>query len=172
MSNTKTITYYNKATGRDEEIEGILKDYYESTPGHWSDTLVIDGVFSAPSTNCTTYTLAGTDNVVVAQSAETPVWETYQTDILTSLNLSSDYFRINAAAWNGGQYSQDGYVMRNAQFTGDIYVASYTAVYEGIGESLGYKTKTFYRADADAVDADEEDITNVIKSKQLSDMSL
>lgn len=167
VSNTKTITYYNKATGQDEEIEGILQDYYESTPGHWSNTLAIDGVFSAPSTNCTTYTLAGTDNIVVEQSAETPAWETYQTDILASLNLSPDYFRINAAAWNGGQYSQDGYVMRNAQFTGDVYVASYTAVYEGTGESLGYKTKTFYRADADTVDADEEDVTNVIKIKAI-----
>ena len=51
VSNTKTITYNNKATGQDEEIEGILQDYYESTPGHWSNTLAIDGVFSAPSTN-------------------------------------------------------------------------------------------------------------------------
>lgn len=31
---TKTITYFNKVTGQDEEIQGTLQEFYESTPGH------------------------------------------------------------------------------------------------------------------------------------------
>lgn len=60
---TKTITYFNKVTGQDEEIQGTLQEFYESTPGHWENSLHVDGVFQAPSTNVSEFTLAGTDNV-------------------------------------------------------------------------------------------------------------
>ena len=164
---TKTITYFNKVTGQDEEIQGTLQEFYESTPGHWENSLHVDGVFQAPSTNVSEFTLAGTDNVTVPQSAATPEWATYQTDVLKSLGLSSKYFRINAAAWNGDAYTQDGYIMRNAVFEGDAYVSAYTAVYQGNGASIGYKTKVFYRADAEAVDAPDEDTTTVFKIKAV-----
>lgn len=167
IANTKTITYFNKASGQDEQIEGKLQEFYESTPGHWENTLHIDGTFQAPSTNVSEFTLAGTDNVTVPQSAATPEWATYQTDVLKSLGLSSQYFRINSATWNGEAYAQDGYILRDAVFEGDAYVSAYTAVYQGMGSSIGYKTKVFYRTDAADVEADAEDVTTVFKIKAV-----
>ena len=57
--------------------------------------------------------------------------------------------------------------MRNAVFEGEAYVSAYTAVYQGNGASIGYKTKVFYRADAEAVDAPDEDTTTVFKIKAV-----
>lgn len=164
---TKAITYYSKATGQEEEVEGTLKESYESTPGHWEGSLHIDGTFQAPSGNVTEYTLAGSENVKVLQSALTPEWDTYQSDVLKSLGLSPEYFRVLSASWNGEQYAQGGYVLRDAVFEGDAYVSSYTAVYEAYGDSIGYKTKVFYRADAEGLDAPEEDVTTVLKVKAV-----
>lgn len=168
VSNSKTITYYNKVTEKDDQTTGQLEAFYESAPFRWKDILKIDGVFQAPSANCDTYMLQGMPNVVVSQSAETPAWGTYQTDVLQSLELAPDHFRVNSAVWNGAQYTQDGNVMRNALFTGDIYVADYTARYVGEGQALGYRTKIFYRVNAeDLTDVAPEDITTIYKIKAI-----
>lgn len=163
----KTITYYDKQAGEDKRIEGLLTSFKESTAGHWEDILEIEGTFMAPNESCHEYELSGVPNVTVSRAAETPVWAGYETDILTSMGLSSDYFRITGAAWNGDQYLQDGYVMRNALFLGDMFVATYKATYEAEREAQGYATKVFYRADAEDVDAKEEDITVLYHIKAI-----
>ncbi len=167
ISTTKTITYYDEVLSSDTEIEGTLTDFYESEPGHWEDILEVEGVFCAPSYQVDTYTLSGTDNIVVSQQAESPVWDGYESMILTSLGLTSDYARITSAAWDGDQYTQDGYVMRDAIYRGDVVVTDYTAVYEGTGEAYGYSTKVFYRADAEELGADAADTTTVLQVKAI-----
>ena len=172
VASQKTITYYNKETGEDEETTGYLKDYYESTPGHWDSILCVDGLFNAPSESSDVYQLAGTSDVTVSRAAETPEWDGYQNDVMKSLGLSSKYYRINSAVWNGGQYEQDGRVYRACQFLGDAFVSTYTAEYEGEREAQGYVTKVFYRTDADDVDADEDDVTTIFKIKAIVKYSL
>lgn len=163
----KTITYYDRTTDEDKEVEARLTNFVESTPGHWANTLNINGVFTAPAYGVDVYELAGTNNVTVPQTAEAPVWDTYQRDVLSTLGLSSKYFCIKSAAWDGGQYEQDGYVCRNAIFSGDAYVATYKATYETEREAEGYSTKVYYRVDAEDVDADDEDITTVYRIKAV-----
>lgn len=165
---TRTIVWYNEATGEDESFEGILQDSYESTPGHWEAALCVDGLFNAPSDASNEYQLAGTNNVSVSRYAATPEWEGYQNDILKSLHLSSKYYRINSAEWNGDQYYQDGRVYRAARFLGDKYVSTYKAEYEGEREVEGYMTKVFYRTDVDGLEEfDQEDVSTVFKIKAV-----
>ena len=167
IASTKKITYYDSAAGEDKQIEGTLKDFSESTAGHWSNILSVEGTFMAPSDSCDVYELAGSPNVTVSRSAETPVWAGYEANVLSSLGVSSKYYRITGASWNGAQYEQDGYIMRNALFTGDAFVSTYKATYEAQREAEGYSTKVFYRVDAEDVDAPEEDITTVYHIKAV-----
>ena len=163
----KTITYFDKAAGADKEIEGLLTSYKESEAGHWENLLEIEGTFMAPSADCNEYELGGAPNVKVSRSAPTPVWGGYESQVLSSLGLDSKYYRVTGAFWSGNQYLQDGWIMRNALFTGDMFVATYKATYEAEREAQGYSTKVFYRVDADAVDAAEEDITTVYHIKAV-----
>lgn len=165
---TKTITYYDKEAGADKEIEGTLTSFIESTAGHWENLLKVEGIFMAPGEDCDVYELAGSPNVTVARNASTPAWPGYEKNIADSLGLSSRYYRVNGCAWNGAQYAQDGYVMRNAFFTGDMFVSTYKATYEAQREVEGYGTKVFYRVDADSLeDVDEEDVTTVYHIKAI-----
>ncbi len=163
----KMITYYDKKAGEDRQIEGMLKDFTESTAGHWANILNIEGTFMAPSDSCDVYELAGSPNVTVSRAAETPVWPGYENNILSSLGVSNKYYRVTGASWNGNQYEQDGYIMRNARFTGDIFVSTYKATYAAEREAEGYKTKVFYRVDAEDVDAPAEDVTTVYHIKAV-----
>jgi len=163
----KMITYYDRASGTDKEIEGLLTTFEESTVGHWESKLNINGTFMAPSSDCTVYELAGANNVTVSRSAAKPTWAGYESDVLKSLKLDPKYSRVTDASWSGSDYNQDGYIMRNAVFTGDLFVSTYKAVYETERDAQGYATKVFYRVDADAVDAKEEDITTVYKIKAV-----
>ena len=54
----------------------------------------------------------------------------------------------------------------------DAFVSTYTAEYEGEREAQGYVTKVFFRADADDVDADEDDVTTIFKIKAIVKYSL
>lgn len=166
----KEITYYDREAGADQKVTGLLKEFYESSPGQWKNTLQVEGTFLAPSEGVEEYELQGAENIKVPAAAEKPVWDGYGADILKSLKLDSKYYRITSAAWNGGTYPQDGYVARNAFFYGDELVSTYKAVYEAQREAQGYDTKVFYRMDA--LDADEEDVTTVYHIKAVVTYSL
>lgn len=167
VPSSKTITYYDKALGKDATIRGLLSSFTESTAGRWKNILEIEGTFMAPSESCDVYELTGANHVTVSRAAATPAWDGYEADIMTAMGLDGKYFRITGAAWNGAQYEQNGTILRNALFTGDMFVATYKATYEAEREAQGYVTKVFYRVDADAVDAKEEDITTVYHIKAV-----
>ena len=163
----KMITYFDRAEGKDKEIEGLLESLEESTPGRWKPNLEITGTFMAPVANCHEYEVPGIANVTVSRDAAKPTWPGYEADVLTSMGLSSKYFRVTDASWSGGQYEKDGYIMRDSLFTGDMFVSTYRATYVTEREAEGYDTKVFYRVDASAVDAAEEDITTVYHIKAI-----
>ena len=163
----KMIKYYDKEAGEDKEIEGLLTSYIESKAGHWADILEIEGTFMAPSESCHVYELGGAPNVKVARNAAAPTWPGYETQVLSSLGLDSNFFRVNNAAWSGGQYTQDGWICRNALFTGDMFVATYKATYEATRKANGYATNVYYRMDAEGLDVDSEDITTVYHIKAI-----
>ncbi len=167
VSSTKTFSTYSKYLEEDVSIIGTLTSFYESTAGHWASVLQIDGIFEADGNNADVYSLSGSNYITVSQSASTPTWEGYESDILTSLGLNQSYFRITSAEWNGDQYVSEGLILRNCVFLGDAYVSDYTAVYDGYMETNGYSTKVFYMADAEEVDAVEKDITTVYKIKAV-----
>lgn len=145
IDTTKKITYHNESTDEDEEVTGKLKNYYATSNIRWED-MVIDGTFESSGGN--EYELSGTNNITVSMTAETPTWEGYEKDVLKSMGLSSDYFQITSAEWNGDQYTENGVIKRNAYFHAKVLVADYTAEYVGIGKTHGYSTKVFYRLDA------------------------
>lgn len=161
---TMKIDYYNTVEEQDDTVTGRLVDSYVSVPGHWESVLKIDGTFRAAS-GSDWYTLEGSPNVLVSQSAATPEWATYKTDVLNSLGLNANHFRITSCEWNGeGYYSDDGFPMRDCTFYGDAWVSTYVAVYEGTGEAEGYTVKVFYRIDAPE-GAAPEDITTVYETE-------
>lgn len=173
IKSKKTITYYDKEAGEDKEIEGLLTSYIESTPGHWESSLKINGTFTAPSTATEEYELAGAENITVPVASPTPTWDGYEADVMKNLGLDSKYFRIKSAEWTTGQYAQDGYILRDAAFYGDMFVATYKATYEAEREvENGYETTVYYRVDADEVDAPTEDITTVYHIKAVVTYSL
>jgi hypothetical protein len=168
----KTITYYDRTTEEDREVEATLTDFIETAAGHWMEGMNVNGLFEAPGYGVDVYELAGSDNITVPQSAETPIWDGYENDVLKSLGLDSKYYRVTSTAWSGDAYEQDGYIMRDAIFYGDAFVSSYKATYSTEREAEGYATKVFYRVDAEDVDANEEDITTVYHIKAVVKYSL
>ena len=163
----KMIKYFDKEAGEDKEIEGLLTSYIESKAGHWANILEIEGTFMAPSESCHVYELAGANNVQVARNATSPTWPGYEAQVLSSLGLDSNYFRVNNAAWSGNQYAQDGWICRNALFTGDMFVSTYKATYEAVRQANGYATNVYYRIDAEGLDVEPEDITTVYHIKAI-----
>lgn len=168
----REIACYDRKTGKDVKVEGRLRGIEETESGHWSSMLGINGVFSAPSEAVETYRLSGQKDVTVPGTAEKPVWDGYETDILSALGLDNDYYRITDAAWDGESYEKDGQIQRDANFYGDAFVSSYLATYKGEWETDGYAVTVFYRADADEVQAEEEDIRTVYHIRASADYAL
>ena len=116
----------------------------------------------APGEDCDVYELSGASDITVSRKALSPIWATYEKDLIGSLQLDGRYYRITGAAWNGEPYwSSEGYLCRAARFTGDMFVSTYKATYEAERTASGYKTRVFYRTDATDADTDDADITTV-----------
>ena len=163
----KMITYFDKEAGEDKKIEGLLDSFVESKAGHWSNILEIEGTFMAPSEACDVYELAGSSKVTVERNAEKPTWPGYESQVLSSLSLDPKYFRVNDAQWSGEAYPQDGWILRNALFKGDMFVSTYKATYQAEREANGYATNVYYRIDTEGLDVDKEDITTVFHIKAI-----
>ena len=171
---THRITYFNKATEKNETITGTLSRFYVSKQPHWQE-FQVSGVFTAPSKDAFEYAMDGFPKVSVRMTAEAPVWPTFREDIIAYMGLDSNIYRINSGEWAGDSFYIDGAkeIQRNALYTGEIYVADYTAQYVGEGTSLGYRTKAVYRMDVETLEKilnkeiPEEDIKTIYRIKAI-----
>lgn len=67
----------------------------------------------------------------------------YADEFLDYLNLPSEYYRIDSIEWNGGEYTENGIICRNATAKGDKMVMDVEALYGG-EMSFGAGTMYYY----------------------------
>lgn len=166
----KDITYYNEVSQKDETIKGTLVDSGASNPS-WQAGYPVEGEFYCTGSDVDVWTIEGFKDVSVSQSAETPVWEGYQTDILNILSLDASKYRVTGAAWNGEAWEEGGMLYRKATYNCEASVSSYWAVYTGTGQAYGYKAKLFYYLLADELEAaekDKEDISILYRMRAVA----
>ncbi len=125
-----------------------------------------------------TFTIKLLNKVInVSQSADTPTWEGWQSDILEYFGITSSAITMTDAVWEGDVYTKydeetaTDINVRNATFNAQIYTADYKATYYAEGKSIGYKTTTFYRMAVDDLSEEvqakltDDDVTTVYKVK-------
>ena len=76
-------------------------------------------------------------------NANAPVWNGYQSDILTYLNLDASAYRITGGRWTRARVSGNT-LIRTARFTGSSTVCDYTAKYVDGSDSDGYTANAVY----------------------------
>jgi hypothetical protein len=76
-------------------------------------------------------------------NANAPVWNGYQSDILTYLNLDASAYRITGGSWTSSRVSGNT-LIRTARFTGTSNVCDYTAKYVDGSDSDGYTANAVY----------------------------
>ena len=67
----------------------------------------------------------------------------YADEFLEYLNLPKEYYRIDSIEWNGGEYTENGIICRNATAKGDKKVMDVEALYGG-EMSFGSGTMYYY----------------------------
>lgn len=76
-------------------------------------------------------------------NASAPVWNGYQADILSYLNLDASAYRITSGSWTGSRVSGNT-LIRTARFTGTSNVCDYTATYVDGTDADGYTANAVY----------------------------
>ena len=167
IPDTKTLTYVNKDTKEEEEVEGKLSDWGASEK-YWAKAEEpIIGTFERDASD---YTAFGTDiwendvewKVRVDLDNNYPSWDGYEKDVLKIARVPEndmDDYRIVGADWTSDKYydvviHDDKEVVverRDASYMYEAKVQDYWAEYVGYGESIGYKTFVSYFATVDEV---------------------
>lgn len=158
----KDIEYYNDVTQKDEVIKGKLVDSGVAS-SDWEKGYAVDAVFSANHESVSEWSVTGKDKTInVSQTAEAPVWENYQNEVISLLGLDPSVYRCTGATWNGDSYNDEsGMLKRNATFHCEAFTSSYWAEYEGKGEAMGYKTRVTYYEYADLFKNSEIDPADI-----------
>lgn len=173
----KTIRYFNKETGEEEETQGTIKDWGSSAE-YWaaSDEPII-GTFERDASD---YVNFGTDiwdgdkewTINVDLDNDYPSWEGYEKDVLKISGVGEEdmeNYRITSADWLGDKYYdlivKDGREVlvekRDASYGYEAIVRDYWVEYEGYGQSEGYKAFVSYFAS-------EEDALKALNKKDKS----
>lgn len=167
---TTTVTV-DMPDGTTKDVEGHLASVEQVSEYEWRDNLRITGVWIGdPSAE--EYVLEGTD-ISVPYNAEYPTWAGYQTDILSAMGLSSDYYRIEGGEWaDEGTKDANGNFVRHATYYGSRYVANFLATYTCSYDTYGWSGRAAYRVNADKLEAPEKDRVTVYKLKAVVKYSL
>ena len=124
---SKPVSYLDEATGKTVTADLPLERMDTQTDWHWRDDVEIPITFTTYDAN--TYLLNGKE---IPKKEESPALEGYETDLLESLGLSPDSYRITSYAWDGEPYTnENGELCRNAVAYGQRYVIQCQAIFSG-----------------------------------------
>lgn len=126
-ASSKTIAYEDKATGQTVQATLPFVRMQTLEDWHWRSDVKIP--ITITTYDAPTYQLGDKQ---IPNKEEKPALSGYENDLLASLNLSPDRYRITDCVWDGEPYTnKDGELCRNAIATGERYVISCRAVFEG-----------------------------------------
>lgn len=143
VGGSKSVDYQDEATGQTIhtslpfERMDIVQDW------HWREDVTIPITVTTYDAN---YYLLGDKKI--PKEEESPALSGYENDLLESLNLSPESYRITRYAWDGEPYEKDGELCRNAVAYGKRYVIECQAVFSG-DAPLPDVTKETYQGIAD-----------------------
>lgn len=119
--------YLDKETVKKVTASLKLVSVNNSNP-YWINTTNMDGIVTGY--DALVYTL-NNSSVQIPKNTESPVFKGYEDEILKSLNLNNDNYKITAASWNGeAYYNLDNILCRNCIYSTQMKVCDATAVYE------------------------------------------
>lgn len=122
---TKTITYYDNASGKNITATLPLKELKLVDDWAWRDDVTIPIEFSLYDAE---YYALG--DKLVPYNDEKPALQGYENDLLAVLNLDTNKYKITNITWDGEPYYVGEVRYRKAIATGERYAANYVAVYE------------------------------------------
>lgn len=116
---------------------------------YWIDTSAMEGTVTGY--DALVYTLANS-NVQIPKNTDNPNFKGYENDILKSLNLSSDNYKIIGASWNGdAYYNADHVLCRNCTYSVQIKVCDAIVIYESkidLPDKVTYTAVSTYEDEA------------------------
>lgn len=153
-SATKTITYYDDATGQYLTKTLQFKELKAEDGWAWRSDLSIPITFAFYDSE---YYALG--DKYVPYNDEKPALEGYETDLLNELNLDTSKYRITSIKWDGEKYKAGDITYRNAIAYGDRYTANYVAYYEStvsLPDAEGYNAVAHYEGQTSVLTGDKE----------------
>ncbi len=162
---TTVVTLYDDRTESEYKRELMYLDMKE-TEVLWEKT------FAFP------ITISGYDadhfqlgNVLVSKDEELIL---YADQILESMGLSEDHYRINAIMWNGEPYEREGEVFREALAEGEKQIRRVEVTYGGeikTPDTVGYQFSSIYEIVEEEERNNNKEITNEIENAEESSIS-
>ncbi len=114
----------------------------------------------------------------IPKNEETPALSGYENDLLQSLGLSPESYRLTRYAWDGEPYTKDGELCRNAVVYGERYVIQCQAVFAGDVSLPDVQKETYrgiaaYAATADLPTGETEyQVEGIVTYKALDQSKL
>lgn len=138
----KTMDYYDSATKKEITVTLPLKEVSLKDEWSWLDDVVIPIKVIAYDSD---YYQFG--DVLIPYNEEKIELSGKQEDLLKSLGLDTEQYRIESFRWDGDVYTENGVQYRNAVASGSRYVATYRAYYEdavSLPDAPGYVATGYY----------------------------
>lgn len=122
---TKTVSYYDKATGQTVTRDLALKELKVKSDWAWRPDLTIPITFSFYDSE---YYKLG--DKYIPYNDKTPALNGYENDLLKELKLDPYKYRITSVEWDGAAFKSGDVLYRKAIAKGERYTANYVAYYE------------------------------------------
>jgi len=148
-----------------KEFEGSLVKLEQISDYQWMNNLYLTGVWTGDPA-AQQYSLDGA-GITVPYDAAKPTWPGFGDAIRNSLGLSSNYYKITDGYWTDAREIQNGQFIRHAAYTGERYVANYRATYEVTYSTEGFSGNAIYRANAEKLNADQDDRVTIYTIKAV-----
>lgn len=151
---TKTITYYDDATGQTLTKTLQFKEIKAEDGWAWRSDLSIPITFAFYDSE---YYALG--DKYVPYNDDKPALEGYESDLLNELNLDTSKYRITSIEWDGEKYQAGDITYRKAIAYGDRYTANYIAYYEStvsLPDAAGYNAVAHYEGQATVLNGEKE----------------
>ena len=123
---SKSVDYRDEATGQTVHTNLAFQSMETVQDWHWREDVTIPITVTTYDAN---YYLLGDKKI--PKKEESPALSGYENDLLESLSLSPESYRITRYAWDGEPYEKDGELCRNAVAYGERYVIQCQAVFSG-----------------------------------------
>lgn len=154
---TYNTDYYDKETDITLTAELKLSDSVRSK-AYWSKADNLNGVITGYDRQ--RYSLKNS-SVFIPKNEEKPIYKGYEKDILKSLNLNPDNYRITDSKWTGSSYyNSDGQLCRSCSYSVEALMCNITAEYR---KEIQLPDSVSYTAVSSYLDANSSTVTlNVI----------